>query len=115
MDEVIVAKAYRRDVRVTPRKVGVVLDLIRGKSVDEARAILKNTRKSAAEYAIKILNEAAANAENNFNLQKDKLYVCSCNATPGPTMKRFMPRAKGSASGILKRTSHITICVCERA
>lgn len=114
MDEIIVAKAYRRDVRVTPRKAGVVLALIRGKSVDDARAILKNTRKSTAEYAIKILNEAAANAENNFNLQKDKLYVCDCSATAGPTMKRYMPRAKGSASSILKRTSHITICVRER-
>jgi large subunit ribosomal protein L22 len=114
MAEVTIAKAYRNDVRISTRKVQIVLDLIRGKEANVAVGILKNTRKSASEYAIKILKEAMANAENNFGMDKEKLYVCECFATPGTTMKRVMPRAQGRAFRILKRTSHITICVKEK-
>ena len=108
------AKAYLKDVRIAPRKVQIVLDLIRGKDADMAMAILKNTRRGASEYLIKLLKSAVANAENNYHLDASKLYVSECFVTPGPTMKRIMPRAKGSADRILKRTSHVTIVVKER-
>ena len=91
-----------------------MLDLIRGKNVDEAMGILKNTRKAASEYLIKLLNSAVANAENNFGMDKSKLYVSECFVCPGPTLKRMMPRARGSADRILKRTSHVTIAVKEK-
>ena len=77
-------------------------------------AILKNTPKSASEYLIKLLGSAIANAENNFNMDVSKLYVSECFVCPGPTLKRIMPRAKGSADRILKRTSHVTIAVKEK-
>ena len=108
------AKAYLRNVRIAPRKVQIVLDLIRGKDAATAMAILKNTPKSASEYLIKLLGSAIANAENNFNMDVSKLYVSECFVCPGPTLKRIMPRAKGSADRILKRTSHVTIAVKER-
>ncbi|MDD6311855.1 MAG: 50S ribosomal protein L22 [Firmicutes bacterium] len=114
MAEEKISKVVRREVRISPRKVAIVLDLIRGKDVALAQGILKNTRKSASEYAIKLLNEAVANAENNFGMDKDKLYVCECYATPGTTLKRIMPRAQGRAFRILKRASHITIAVKEK-
>lgn len=91
-----------------------MLDLIRGKDAATAMAILKNTPKSASEYLIKLLGSAIANAENNFNMDVSKLYVSECFVCPGPTLKRIMPRAKGSADRILKRTSHVTIAVKER-
>ena len=112
--EVKVAKAYLKYARISPRKVCIVLDLIRGKNVDEAMGILKNTRKAASEYLIKLLNSAVANAENNFGMDKSKLYVSECFVCPGPTLKRMMPRARGSADRILKRTSHVTIAVKEK-
>ena len=108
------AKAHLKYVRISPRKVKIVLDLIRGKDVATAMAILKNTPKSASEYLIKLLNSAIANAEHNFNMDVSNLYVSECFVCPGPTLKRIMPRAKGSADRILKRTSHITIVVKER-
>lgn len=109
------AKAYLYDVRIAPRKVKIVLDLIRGKDVDMAAAILKNTPKSAAEYLEKLLKSAVANAENNHQMDKSKLYISKCFVTPGSHMlKRVMPKGKGSASRILKRTSHITIEVAEK-
>ena len=108
------AVAHRNEVRISPRKVQIVLDLIRGKDAELARGILKNTTKSAAEPILKILNEAIANAENNFHMDPSKLYVSECFVCPGPTLKRIMPRAKGSADRILKRTSHVTIAVEER-
>ena len=108
------ARAYLKYARISPRKVCIVLDLIRGKNVDEAMGILKNTRKAASEYLIKLLNSAVANAENNFGMDKSKLYVSECFVCPGPTLKRIMPRARGSADRILKRTSHVTIAVKER-
>ena len=101
------AKAILKYARISPRKVSIVLDLIRGKSVDEAKGILKNTRKAASEYLIKLLDSAVANAEDN-------LYVSECYVCPGPTLKRMMPRARGSADRILKRTSHMTIVVAEK-
>ena len=109
------AKAYLRDDRIAPRKVKIVLDLIRGKDVEMAAAILKNTPKSAAEYLEKLLKSAVANAENIHQMDKSKLYVSQCFVTTGSHMlKRVMPRGKGSANRILKRTSHITLAVAEK-
>ena len=109
------AKAYLKYARISPRKVKIVLDLIRGKDVGVAMGILKNTPKSASEYLIKLLKSAIANAEHNFNMDVSRLYVSECFVCPGPTLKRIMPRAKGSADRIMKRTSHVTIVVKERA
>ena len=101
--------------RISPRKVKIVLDLIRGKDARVAKAILLNTPKGASEYLVKLLNSACANAEANFHMDSDKLYVSECFVCPGPTLKRIMPRAKGCADRILKRTSHVTIVLKERA
>ena len=108
------AAAYLRHARISPRKVQYVLNLIRGKDVDTAMAILKNTPRGASEYLIKLLNSALANAENNFHMDTSNLYVKTCFVCPGPTMKRIMPRAKGIADRILKRTSHVTMVVAEK-
>lgn len=108
------ARAYLKYARISPRKVQIVLDLIRGKDAEYAMAILKNTRKAASEYLVKLLKSAMANAENNFNMDPHKLYVSECFVCPGPTMKRVMPRAKGSADRILKRSSHVTIVLKEK-
>jgi large subunit ribosomal protein L22 len=114
MAEMKVAKAYLKHARISPRKVKIVLDLIRGKDAGTAMGILKNTNKSASEYLIKLLNSAIANAEHNFQMDVSKLYVSECFVCPGPTLKRMMPRAKGSADRILKRTSHVTMVLKER-
>lgn len=108
------AKAYLRYARISPRKVQYVLDLIRGKDVAAAMGILKNKPRAASELLVKLLGSAIANAENNFQMDVSKLYVSECFVCPGPTLKRIMPRAKGSADRILKRTSHITMVVKER-
>ena len=108
------AKAYLRDARLSPRKVKFVLDLIRGKDAGAAMAILKNLNKGSAPYLVKLLGSAIANAVNNHEMDETKLYVAECFVCPGPTLKRIMPRAKGSADRILKRTSHVTIIVKER-
>ena len=108
------AKAYLKYARISPRKVKIVLDLIRGKDVATAMAILKNTPKSASEYLIKLLNSAIANAEHNFNMDVSKLYVSECFVCSGPILKRIMPRAQGRAYRINKRTSHVTLAVKER-
>ena len=108
------AKATLKYARISPRKVKIVLDLIRGKDAGVAMGILKNTPKSASEYLIKLLKSAIANAEHNFNMDVSRLYVSECFVCPGPTLKRIMPRAKGSADRILKRTSHVTLAVKER-
>ena len=112
--EIVGAIATLKYARISPRKVKIVLDLIRGKDAGAAMAILKNTNKSASEYLVKLLGSAIANAENNFDMDGSKLYVKECYVCPGPTLKRIMPRAKGSADRILKRTSHVTIVVDER-
>jgi len=101
--------AIARYVRISPRKVKIVIDLIRGKSVTEAQAILMYTPKAASPIVEKLLRSAVANAENNLDLNRDSLYVAEVYADQGPTLKRYMPRARGSASRIRKRTSHITI------
>ena len=108
------ARAYLRHARISPRKVQIVCDLIRGKDVGTAAAILMNTRKSASELLIKLLKSAAANAENKHSMDPEKLYVAEVFATPGPVMKRVQPRAQGRAFRILKRTSHITIVLKEK-
>ncbi len=102
-------RAIARYVRISSRKVKVVIDLIRGKSVQEAQAILMYTPKAASPVVEKLLNSAVANAENNLDLSRDTLYVAEVFANQGPTLKRFRPRAQGRASRIRKRTSHITI------
>ena len=105
-------KAVAKHVRISPYKVRIVLDIIRGKGYREAVAILENTPKSASEPIKKVLMSAAANAENNNYSKamiKDNLYVKACYADQGPTLKRVMPRAQGRAFRILKRTSHITV------
>ena len=108
------AKAYLRYVRISPRKVQIVCDLIRGKDAKTAMAILMNTPKSASEPLVKLLKSACANAENNFSMDPDKLVVTQVFATPGPILKRMMPRAQGRAYRINKRTSHVTLVVAER-
>ena len=114
MAEITSAKAMARTVRVSPRKTRLVLDLIRGKNVADAIAILKFTPNKAARIVEKTLNSAIANAENNFGLEKENLVVSEAFANEGPTLKRFRPRAKGSASPINKRTAHITVVVAEK-
>ena len=108
------AKAYLRNLRMSPRKVQIVLDLIRNKPADLAMAILENTPKAACEPVAKLLKSAMANAENNFNMDKNNPYVSECFVCPGPIMKRIRPRAQGRAYRVLKRTSHITMVVCEK-
>ena len=107
-------KATAKTLRIPARKARLVLDLIRGKDVEEAAAILKFTPNVAAEAIAKVLKSAVANAVNNNDLNEEKLYVIACYANEGITLKRFMPRDKGSASAIHKRTSHITVVVDER-
>ena len=107
------ARAKLSYARIAPRKVSVVLDLIRTQPLDKALAILQYTPKAASELLYKLVKSAAANAENNFNMDKNNLYVAECYVTPGPTLKRVMPRAQGRAYRILKRTSHITVVLKE--
>lgn len=109
------AKAIAKYVRMSSMKIGVVLDLIRGKNVKEAFAILQYTPKDAAEVINKVLKSAVANAENNFNLDVNRLFVAEAYACQGPTLKRFRPHAQGRAFRIRKRTSHVTLVVKERA
>jgi len=108
------AHAYARGVRVTPRKVRLVIDLVRGKDVDEALAILAHLNRAASVPVSKVIKSAAANATNNFGLDGSKLYVESIQAGDGIRMKRYIPRAKGSSSSIVKRTSNIRVTVKER-
>ena len=108
------AKANLKYLRISPRKVKIVLDLIRGKDVATAAAILMQTPKAASEPVLKLLKSAAANAENNHQMDPEKLYVSETFATPGPIIKRMMPRAQGRGYRINKRTSHVTITVAER-
>ena len=109
------AKAYLKFARISPRKVKIVCDLIRGKDVKTAQAILMTTPKAASELMIKLLGSAVANAENNFGMDPEKLYVSQTSVDPGPILKRGMPRAQGRMYRINKRTSHINIAVAEKA
>ncbi|AAO37053.1 50S ribosomal protein L22 [Clostridium tetani] len=108
------AKAIAKYVRMSPRKVGVVLDLVRGKDVNEAFAILNYTPREAAVVINKVLKSAVANAENNLELDPSRLYVAEAYACQGPTLKRYQPHAQGRAFRINKRTSHVTLVVKER-
>ncbi len=101
--------AKARYIRISASKVKIVVDLVRGKSIAEAVAILKNTPKAASPVVEKVLNSAVANAENNQGLLRDDLYIAEVFADQGPTLKRFRPRAQGRATRIRKRTSHITV------
>ena len=107
------AKAELRHARISARKVKIVIDLIRGKNAKEAVAILKYTNKAAAPIVGKLLKSAMANAVNNNHMDETKLYISEIYANQGPTMKRVMPKAKGSADRIRKRTSHITVVLKE--
>lgn len=108
------SKAVARYIRIAPRKVRLVVDLIRGKQVGEALAILKHTPRAASPVVEKLLNSAIANAENNFEMDVNKLVVGKVFVDQGPTLKRFRPRAMGRASRIHKRTSHITVVLNEK-
>jgi large subunit ribosomal protein L22 len=108
------AVAHLKYARISPRKVEIVLNLIRNKPANVAMSILKHTPKAASEYLEKLLKSAMANAENNHNMDVSKLYVSQCFVCPGPMLKRIMPRAQGRAFRILKRTSHVTIAVEEK-
>ena len=115
MEEIIPqAKATLKYARISSRKVKIVADLIKGKDIDEAMAILKYTPKASSEMLEKLLKSAIANAENNHNMTHEKLYVADIFANQGPTLKRIRPAAKGSAVRIRKRTSHVTIVLKER-
>ena len=110
----IEVKATANTVRITPRKARLVVDLIRGKNVNEATALLKLTNKGANEAVIKVLNSAVANAEHNNGLNKENLYVKAAYVNDGLRMKRMLPRAKGRGDVIIKRTCNITVIVAER-
>ena len=106
--------ASAKYVRVAPRKVQVVLDLIRGKRVDDALAIIMYTPKAASPVVEKLLNSAIANAENNLEMDRETLYVAECYANQGPTLKRYWARSHGRADMIKKHTSHITIVLDQK-
>lgn len=116
MEETLVreARATLKFARISARKVKIVADLIRGKDVDEALAIMKFTPKASSEVLEKLLKSAIANAENNHEMKHENLYVAEIFANQGPTLKRIRPAAKGSAVRIRKRTSHITIVLKEK-
>jgi large subunit ribosomal protein L22 len=114
-DGVVEVRASARFVRRAPRKVRLVMDHIRGKRVDEARAMLQHTPRAAAVEVAKLLDSAVANAENNFELDPGDLRILRATADEGPTIKRFRPRAMGRATPIHKRTSHMTITLTTTA
>ena len=107
-------KAVTKNIRIAPRKVRIVVDLIRGKSVGEAIAILKFTPKVGSEVVEKVLKSAIANAEHNNDMNVDNLFVSEAFVDQGPTLKRIHPRSRGQAFKILKRSSHVTVAVKER-
>ena len=107
-------QAHAKYIRISPRKVKIVIDLIRGKSAEDAQAILTYTPKAAAPVVLKVLNSAIANAENNQNLNRKDLIVAEVYANPGPTLKRYVARSRGSASPMLKRTSHISVVLDQK-
>ena len=109
------AKAHLKYLRISPRKVKILCDLIRGKDVKTACAYLMQTPKVASEPMLKLLRSAMANAENNHSMDVENLYVSTAVANPGPVLKRGMPRAQGRFNRILKRTTHITLGVSEKA
>jgi len=108
------ARAVAYDVRLTPRKAGLVVDLVRGKDLKVALGILANVNRSASPAIVKVIKSAAANAVNNFGMDESKLYIHTIYANDGLKMKRYIPRAKGSSSGIIKRACHIYVTVKSR-
>ncbi|MGI5976226.1 MAG: 50S ribosomal protein L22 [Candidatus Limivicinus sp.] len=114
MDEKKIARAEHKYARISPRKVEIVCDMIRGKDANVAMALLENTPKAGCEVMLKVLKSAMANAENNFEMDPEKLFVCETYATAGPILKRGMPRAQGRMYRINKRTSHVIVAVAER-
>ncbi|MFZ3578093.1 50S ribosomal protein L22 [Virgibacillus sp. DJP39] len=108
------AKAVAKSVRIAPRKVRLVVDLIRGKKVGEAVAILRLTQRGASPVVEKVLNSAIANAEHNYEMDPDNLIVSEAFVNEAATLKRFRPRAQGRASKINKRSSHVTVVVSEK-
>ena len=114
MDEEKIARAEHRYARIAPRKVEIICNMIRGKNAKLAMALLENTPKAGAELMVKVLKSAMANAENNFEMDPEKLYVAETYATGGPIHKRGMPRAQGRMYRINKRTSHIVVAVAEK-
>ena len=108
------ARAYLKFVRISPRKVKIVCDLIRGQDANTAIAYLRHTPKAATEPMLKLLNSAIANAETNHGMDREKLYVSTAVADPGPTLKRGRWGARGNFNHMLKRTTHLTIGVSER-
>lgn len=115
MEELKTARAQLVHARIAPRKVQIVCDMIRGKDTKIAEAYMANTPKAGCELMLKLLKSACANAENNFSMDPDKLVVTQVFATPGPILKRMMPRAQGRAYRINKKTSHVTLAVTEKA
>ena len=113
MSDMAVATAKATYIRIAPRKVQIVLDLIRNQPAEKAMAILKYTPKAACEPLMKLLKSAIANAENNNNMDVSKIYVAECSVSQGPTLKRIRPRAQGRAFRINKKTSHITLVLKE--
>ncbi len=105
------AKAHAKNVKVTPRKVRLVIDLVRGLPVKQALGILANVNRAASEPVMKVIKSAAANAANNFGMDEAALYIAEIYANDGLRLKRYIPRAKGSASGLVKRSSNITVVV----
>ena len=114
MNEMKLARAEHRYARISPRKVEIVCNMIRGKDAKLALALMENTPKAGCELMIKVLKSAMANAENNFEMDPEKLYVAQTYATAGPILKRGMPRAQGRMYRINKRTSHIVVAVAEK-
>ncbi|MCH4157565.1 MAG: 50S ribosomal protein L22 [Acidaminococcaceae bacterium] len=107
-------KATAKYIRIAPRKIRIVMNLIRGKSIREAFAILKFTPKVGSEVIEKVLRSAVANAEHNNDMDVEKMFVSSCSVDQGPTLKRIHPRSRGQAFKILKRSSHVTVAVSEK-
>ena len=114
MDEKKIAYAEHKYARISPRKVEIICNMIRGKDADVALAMMENTPKAGCELMVKVLKSAMANAENNFEMDPEKLYVSEAYVNEGPILKRGMPRAQGRMYRINKRTSHITIVVKEK-
>jgi large subunit ribosomal protein L22 len=108
------AKAHAKFIRISPRKVKIVCDLIRGQDTKVAKAILTQTPNASAAILLKLLNSAAANAENNHDMDPDNLFVSETFANPGPILKRIRPVSKGRAHRINKRTTHITVVLAEK-
>ena len=105
------ARAIAKNVRITPRKARLVMDLVRGKDIKVALGILSNVNRAASEPVMKLIKSAAANATNNFGMDEESLYIAQIWANDGLRMKRYLPRAKGSASGLVKRNSHLYVVV----